>query len=128
MKKLGLDIPDYETSLDPTRNSDVNSKEMDWTIPTTWVKEMKILYKKVCTPVKRKKKATFMYERDISTYPQKIPKRKKEKKEEVCIKKEEVNDTGDDDKSQINELIKDNDDKKEIDLSIKKESSESNVT
>ena len=63
MKTLGLEIPEYKTELDPTRNSDVDAQEMDWTIPTSQIKEMKILYKKVCTPVKRKRK-TFMYERD----------------------------------------------------------------
>ncbi|XP_033226191.1 NAD-dependent protein deacetylase Sirt6 isoform X2 [Belonocnema kinseyi] len=63
MKTLGLEIPEYKTELDPTRNTDVDAQEMDWTIPTSQIKEMKILYKKVCTPVKRKRK-TFMYERD----------------------------------------------------------------
>lgn len=63
MKKLGLEIPEYESSMDPTRNSDTTAKEMDWTIPTSRVKEMNVLYKKVCKPMRRKRK-TFMYERE----------------------------------------------------------------
>lgn len=63
MKKLGFDIPEYESSMDPTRNSDTTAKEMDWTIPTSRVKEMNVLYKKVCKPMRRKRK-TFMYERE----------------------------------------------------------------
>lgn len=63
MKKLGLEIPEYETSMDPTRNPDTTCKEMDWTIPTSRIKEMNVLYKKVCKPMRRKRK-TFMYERE----------------------------------------------------------------
>lgn len=63
MKKLGLEIPEFESSMDPTRNSDTTAKEMDWTIPTSRVKEMNVLYKKVCKPMRRKRK-TFMYERE----------------------------------------------------------------
>lgn len=63
MKKLGLEIPEYDSSMDPTRNSDPTAKEMDWTIPTSRVKEMNVLYKKVCKPMRRKRK-TFMYERE----------------------------------------------------------------
>lgn len=75
MKKLGLEIPDYDSELDPTRNSDMTSSEMDWTIPTARVKEMKILYKKVCKPTQRKRK-TFMYERDREEFPKKVKKEK----------------------------------------------------
>lgn len=67
MKNLGIVIPDYKSDEDPTRNADMTSCEMDWTIPTSWVKEMKLLYKKVCKPTKRKRK-TFMYERDPIPY------------------------------------------------------------
>jgi mono-ADP-ribosyltransferase sirtuin 6 len=63
MKKLGLEIPEYESSMDPTRNSDTTAKEMDWTIPSSRIKEMNVLYKKVCKPMRRKRK-TFMYERE----------------------------------------------------------------
>lgn len=63
MKKLGLEISEYESGMDPTRNSDTTAKEMDWTIPTSRVKEMNVLYKKVCKPMRRKRK-TFMYERE----------------------------------------------------------------
>ncbi|KYN07526.1 NAD-dependent deacetylase sirtuin-6 [Cyphomyrmex costatus] len=63
MNKLGLEIPEYESSMDPTRNSDTTAKEMDWTIPTSRIKEMNVLYKKVCKPMRRKRK-TFMYERE----------------------------------------------------------------
>lgn len=63
MKKLGMEIPEYESSMDPTRNSDTTAKEMDWTIPTSRIKEMNVLYKKVCKPMRRKRK-TFMYERE----------------------------------------------------------------
>lgn len=63
MKKLGLEIPEHESSMDPTRNSDTTAKEMDWTIPTSRIKEMNVLYKKVCKPMRRKRK-TFMYERE----------------------------------------------------------------
>lgn len=63
MKKLGLEIPEHESSMDLTRNSDTTAKEMDWTIPTSRVKEMNVLYKKVCKPMRRKRK-TFMYERE----------------------------------------------------------------
>ena len=73
MKTLGLEIPEYETELDPTRNSDTSAQEMDWTIGTSQIKDMKILYKKVCTPVKRKRK-TFMYEREV---PKPIKKERK---------------------------------------------------
>ena len=88
MKTLGLEIPEYESSLDPTRNTDINSREMDWTIPTSRIKEMKILYKKVCTPVKRKRRATFMYEREIT--PTKYTPKRKERKQEFTMKKEEI--------------------------------------
>lgn len=93
MKNLGLEIPEYDISLDPTRSTDINTREMDWTIPTSRIKEMKILYKKVCTPVKRKRRATFMYERDPDTYekPKYVSKRK-EKKPEIKIKKEKIDD------------------------------------
>lgn len=63
MKKLGLEIPEYESGMDLTRNSDTTAKEMDWTIPTSRIKEMNVLYKKVCKPMRRKRK-TFMYERE----------------------------------------------------------------
>lgn len=63
MKMMGLEIPEYESTMDPTRNSDTTAKEMDWTIPTSRVKEMNVLYKKVCKPMRRKRK-TFMYERE----------------------------------------------------------------
>lgn len=73
MKTLGLEIPEYEVDLDSTRNPDSDSPEMDWTIPSNLIKEMKILYKKVCTPVKRKRK-TFMYEREM---PKPVKKERK---------------------------------------------------
>lgn len=73
MKTLGLEIPEYEVDLDTTRNPDTDSPEMDWTIPSNLIKEMKILYKKVCTPVKRKRK-TFMYEREM---PKPVKKERK---------------------------------------------------
>lgn len=92
MKNLGLEIPEYEFSLDPTRNTDINSREMDWTIPTSRIKEMKILYKKVCTPVKRKRRATFMYEREI--VPTKYTPKRKEKKQEFPMKKDEIGNNG----------------------------------
>lgn len=77
MKSLGLEIPEYENTLDPTRNPDIELTELDWTIPPGRVKEMKILYKKVCTPVKRKRKP-FLYERhDIPEFPKKERKRSK---------------------------------------------------
>lgn len=63
MKKLGLEIPEHESGMDPTRNPDTTCKEMDWTIPTSRIKEMNMLYKKVCKPMRRKRK-TFMYERE----------------------------------------------------------------
>lgn len=88
MKNLGLEIPQYDISLDPTRSTDINTREMDWTIPTSRIKEMKILYKKVCTPVKRKRRATFMYERERE--PPKYTPKRKEKKQEVKIKKEDI--------------------------------------
>lgn len=75
MKKLGLEIPDYDSELDPTRNSDMTSKDMDWTIPTARVKEMKILYKKVCKPTQRKRK-TYMYERDREEFMKTVKKEK----------------------------------------------------
>ncbi|XP_046746676.1 NAD-dependent protein deacetylase Sirt6 [Diprion similis] len=75
MKKLGLEIPEYDSKLDPTRNTDMTSNEMDWTIPTARVKEMKILYKKVCKPTQRKRK-TFMYEREKEEFPKKLIKEK----------------------------------------------------
>ncbi|XP_043465414.1 NAD-dependent protein deacetylase Sirt6 [Leptopilina heterotoma] len=73
MKTLGLEIPEYDVDLDTTRNPDTDSPEMDWTIPSNLIKEMKILYKKVCTPVKRKRK-TFMYEREM---PKPVKKERK---------------------------------------------------
>lgn len=76
MKKLGFEIPEYESSMDPTRNSDTTAKEMDWTIPTSRVKEMNVLYKKVCKPMRRKRK-TFMYERE-RTDTKKDPKARKQ--------------------------------------------------
>jgi len=75
MKKLKLEIPEYESSMDPTRNSDTTAKEMDWTIPTSRVKEMNVLYKKVCKPMRRKRK-TFMYERERTDTKREIKARK----------------------------------------------------
>ncbi|XP_076227971.1 sirtuin 6 isoform X2 [Nomia melanderi] len=75
MKKLGLEIPEYESTMDPTRNSDTTSKEMDWTIPTSRVKEMNVLYKKVCKPMKRKRK-TFMYERERTDTKREVKSKK----------------------------------------------------
>lgn len=63
MKKIGIEIPVYNSENDPTRDPDTSSIIMDWTVPTSRIKEMKVLYKKVCKPTKRKRK-TFMYERD----------------------------------------------------------------
>ncbi|XP_070511868.1 NAD-dependent protein deacetylase Sirt6 isoform X2 [Cardiocondyla obscurior] len=77
MKKLGLEIPEYESSMDPTRNSDTTAKEMDWTIPTSRVKEMNVLYKKVCKPMRRKRK-TFMYERERADAAKKETKARKQ--------------------------------------------------
>lgn len=76
MKNLGIPIPEYKRDEDPTRNSDMSSCEMDWTIPTSRIKEMKLLYKKVCKPTKRKRK-TFMYERDRIDYTKEPAKPKK---------------------------------------------------
>lgn len=75
MKKLSLEIPEYESTMDPTRNSDTTSKEMDWTIPTSRVKEMNVLYKKVCKPMKRKRK-TFMYERERTDTKREVKSKK----------------------------------------------------
>lgn len=86
MKKLGLEIPEYSSDLDPTRNADMTSSEMDWTIPTSQVKELKILYKKVCKPMKRKRK-TYMYERDRDDFEKK-PKISSRQLQRVNIKKE----------------------------------------
>ncbi|XP_014209603.1 NAD-dependent protein deacetylase Sirt6 [Copidosoma floridanum] len=141
MKNLGIEIPVYQTSLDPTRSSDVNSREMDWTIPTSRIKEMKILYKKVCTPVKRKRRATFMYEREHIT-PKYTPKREKKKKEVVVVKKEEIGNGSSFDSSFSNfnneesKMIKEpkikqeisNDDSNEATLCIDTPTEESNVT
>ncbi|XP_063972766.1 NAD-dependent protein deacetylase Sirt6 [Diachasmimorpha longicaudata] len=89
MKKLGLEIPTYTTDIDPTRNSDLSSSELDWTIPTSRIKEMKVLYKKVCKPTKRNRK-TFMYERE-----RECEKPAKARKKSLVVKKEEISTTGD---------------------------------
>lgn len=83
MKKLGLEIPEYESSMDPTRNSDTTAKEMDWTIPTSRIKEMNVLYKKVCKPMRRKRK-TFMYERERTD----TKRETKAKKQAFTVKQE----------------------------------------
>lgn len=83
MKKLGLDIPEYESTMDPTRNSDTTAKEMDWTIPTSRIKEMNVLYKKVCKPMRRKRK-TFMYERERTD----TKKETKAKRQTFTVKQE----------------------------------------
>lgn len=92
MKKLGLEIPEYRSDLDPTRNSDMTSSEMDWTIPMSRVKEMKILYKKVCKPMRRKRK-TFMYERETIDYADNVKKERKSISIKQEIKKEIDEDT-----------------------------------
>ncbi|XP_076627902.1 sirtuin 6 isoform X2 [Colletes latitarsis] len=84
MKKLGLEIPEYESTMDPTRNSDITSKDMDWTIPTSRIKEMNVLYKKVCKPMKRKRQ-TFMYERDRAE-----TKRETKPKKQAFMIKEDI--------------------------------------
>lgn len=89
MKKLGLEIPEYNSEFDPTRNSDMTSSEMDWTIPTARVKEMKILYKKVCKPTQRKRK-TFMYERERE-FPKKVKKEKVPVPANQAVKIEMIN-------------------------------------
>lgn len=83
MKKLGVEIPEYESSMDPTRNSDTTAKEMDWTIPTSRIKEMNMLYKKVCKPMRRKRK-TFMYERERTD----TKRETKAKKQTFTVKQE----------------------------------------
>lgn len=83
MKKLGLEIPEYESGMDPTRNSDTTAKEMDWTIPTSRIKEMNVLYKKVCKPMRRKRK-TFMYERERTD----TKKETKARKQAFTVKQE----------------------------------------
>lgn len=82
MKKMGLEIPEYESSMDPTRNSDTTAKEMDWTIPTSRIKEMNVLYKKVCKPMRRKRK-TFMYERERTDTKRETKTRKQAFKQEI---------------------------------------------
>jgi mono-ADP-ribosyltransferase sirtuin 6 len=134
MKNLGLEIPEYENSSDPTRNTDINSREMDWTIPTSRIKEMKILYKKVCTPVKRKRRATFMYEREITKYS---PKRK-EKKQDFTVKKEDIdngsslsnfnNEESNANKETVTKLEPSNDDSNEATTCIDVPAEDSNVT
>jgi len=84
MKKLGLEIPEYESGMDPTRNSDTTAKEMDWTIPTSRIKEMNVLYKKVCKPMRRKRK-TFMYERERTD-----PKRETKARKQTFTVKQEI--------------------------------------
>jgi len=84
MKKLGLEIPEYESSMDPTRNSDTTAKEMDWTIPTSRIKEMNVLYKKVCKPMRRKRK-TYMYERERTD-----PKRETKTRKQAFPVKQEI--------------------------------------
>lgn len=84
MKKLGLEIPEYESTMDPTRNSDTTSKEMDWTIPNSRLKEMNVLYKKICKPMKRKRK-TFMYERERTE-----TKRETKPKKQAFMTKEDI--------------------------------------
>lgn len=98
MKKIGVEIPEYSTESDPTRNSDLSSSELDWSIPSSRVKEMKVLYKKVCKPTKRNRK-TFMYEREREDV--KVPKIKKK-----SLKKEEINSTADDTGFGDNQKIK----------------------
>lgn len=88
MKKLGLEIPEYESAMDPTRNSDTTAKEMDWTIPTSRVKEMNVLYKKVCKPMRRKRK-TFMYERERTD-----PKRETKARKQAFPVKQEIKTDG----------------------------------
>ncbi|XP_012286551.1 NAD-dependent protein deacetylase Sirt6 [Orussus abietinus] len=90
MKKLGLEIPEYKGELDPTRNADMTSNEMDWTIQSSRIKEMKILYKKVCKPAKRKRK-TFMYEREKPEIPKKVKVQKQTLSVKPEIKEEVVN-------------------------------------
>ncbi|KAI4484759.1 hypothetical protein M0804_007325 [Polistes exclamans] len=82
MKKLGLEIPVYDVSMDPTRNPDTTCKEMDWTIPSSRIKEMNVLYKKVCKPMRRKRK-TFMYEREKPDPKQETKTRKFTMKQEI---------------------------------------------
>ncbi|XP_047347571.1 NAD-dependent protein deacetylase Sirt6 isoform X1 [Vespa velutina] len=84
MKKLGLEVPVYDTSMDPTRNPDTTCKEMDWTIPTSRIKEMNVLYKKVCKPMRRKRK-TFMYEREKPD-----PKRETKTRKQAFTMKQEI--------------------------------------
>ncbi|XP_054008801.1 NAD-dependent protein deacetylase Sirt6 isoform X2 [Hylaeus anthracinus] len=116
MKKLGLEIPEYESTMDPTRNSDTTSKEMDWTIPTSRIKEMNVLYKKVCKPMKRKRQ-TFMYERtDSRTETKREPKSKKQAfmiKEEIKaedVKAEDVkrNDVNTENPSNAADIVRNN--------------------
>lgn len=137
MKNLGLEIPEYDISSDPTRSTDINTREMDWTIPTSRIKEMKILYKKVCTPVKRKRRATFMYEREREPPKYKEPKRK-EKKQEIKIKKEVLDNESsfsnfDNEQNNVSDLLvpkieMKNDDSNEATTCIDPPAEESNVT
>ncbi|KAF7995115.1 hypothetical protein HCN44_004587 [Aphidius gifuensis] len=88
MKKIGLEIPGYNSENDPTRDPDTSSIIMDWTVPTSRIKEMKVLYKKVCKPTKRKRK-TFMYERDRDDDDKNVlNKKNKTRKQSLPIKAE----------------------------------------
>lgn len=59
MKKLGLEIPDYHESIDPTKKMD--SLIIPWNFNNSDVKEMKMKYDRHCKDYKTKRKLSVKY-------------------------------------------------------------------
>lgn len=56
MQELGLEIPDYNRKLDPSKRD--KSLIIEWTIPDAEVKRMRLLYEQNCCKNKKRKSKT----------------------------------------------------------------------
>lgn len=57
MKNLQIQIPDYDSALDPTKKLNPLPIEMEWSITSRQIRDMQVLYKLICTPGNRKNKS-----------------------------------------------------------------------
>lgn len=56
MKKLGLEIPEYDTTTDPTKIENVNDKKrlLEWTIRKSYIEDAQSLYDIYCRKKRRR--------------------------------------------------------------------------
>ncbi|XP_057328756.1 NAD-dependent protein deacetylase Sirt6 isoform X2 [Microplitis mediator] len=57
MKNLQIQIPDYDSAFDPTKKLNPLPIEMEWSIASRQIKDLKELYNIICSPGNRKNKS-----------------------------------------------------------------------